>query len=138
MNLRLRALAGLAGVALLVLGCNKQADTTSEGTPPPGGPGGPAAVKPAANATAEEMFQQQCVKCHRPAGQAGGPKGKMGGPDLTKPAEDSAHNTADWIAEHIKDPKAHNPMSRMPKFEATLTPEQIKKLADYVAGMKSS
>ncbi|MBO0696921.1 MAG: cytochrome c [Zavarzinella sp.] len=129
MKLRLRALAGLAGVLILVIGCNKPTETSPSG-PPPGprmGPGGP---KASANASPEELFKQQCAKCHR-----GGQSGK-GGPDLTKLTEDSSKN-ADWIAEHIKNPKGHNTESRMPKFEDRLTPEQIKKLAEYVLTLKS-
>ena len=138
MNPRLRALAGLAGVLLLAVGCNKPAETASTSPPPagPGGPGGPGGPPPSANASAKELFEYHCQKCHRSGGSANAPRGKMGGPDLAKTAQDPAH-TADWIAEHIKNPKAHAPGSRMPNFEGQLTDEQIRKLADYVLSLKS-
>jgi mono/diheme cytochrome c family protein len=135
MNPRLRALAGLAGVILLIVGCNKQTDTVST-APPPGGPGGPKGPPPSANASAKELFDYHCVNCHRPGGYANAPRGKLGGPDLAKTARDPDH-TADWIVEHIKNPKTHAPGSRMPNFEGQLTPEQMRKLADYVLSLKS-
>ena len=136
MNLSLRALAGLAGLLLVAaVGCNKTAEPPVAAAPtgPRMGPGGP---PPSANATPEELFTQQCAKCHRSGGQAGGPKGKMGGPDLSKITEDPSKN-ADWIAEHVKNPKTHSPESRMPSFDGRLTPEQIRKLADYVMSLKA-
>jgi mono/diheme cytochrome c family protein len=126
MNPRLCALAGLTGV-VLVVGCNKQADADS--TAP-----GPTANTPPANASPGELFGQYCFKCHKPSGPTGAPR--KGGPDLAKTAEDPEH-TVDWIAEHIKNPKTHNPASRMPAFESQLTPEQIRKLAEYVLTLKS-
>ena len=135
MSPRLRALAGLAGVILLIVGCNKPTDTTPAG-PSPGGPGGPAGPAPGANASAKELFDYHCLKCHRTGGYAAAPPGKRGGPDLSKTAADPDHTT-DWIVEHIKNPKVHAPGSRMPNFEGQLTPEQMRKLADYVLSLKS-
>ena len=43
---------------------------------------------------------------------------------------------ADWIAEHIKNPKAHKPQSKMPEFESKLKPEEIRSLAEFLAGLK--
>ncbi|HKB04629.1 MAG TPA: cytochrome c, partial [Gemmataceae bacterium] len=130
MSPRLRALAGLAGVTLLIVGCNKQSDTSAD-TPAPGGPAGPARPAPGPNASAKELFDYHCLDCHRVGGQGGPRPGKRGGPDLSKTAADPEH-TADWVAEHITNPQTHAPGSRMPKFDGRLTPEQVRKLAEYV------
>ena len=67
MNFGLRALAGLAGVVLLSagLGCNKKTDT-----PPPPTAGGTTTQNTAAAGSGAELYQQYCVKCHRPGGGA--------------------------------------------------------------------
>jgi cbb3-type cytochrome oxidase cytochrome c subunit len=44
--------------------------------------------------------------------------------------------TSDWIAAHIKNPKAHNPGSKMPAFEGKLVEADIKSLADHLASLK--
>ena len=126
MNVGLRALAGLAGLVLLVgLGCNKKSDT---GSAPP--PTGTTTQNTAAAGSGAELYQQHCVKCHRPGG-----KGKSA-PDLSKLSSDPSR-TAEWITEHIKDPKIHTPESRMPSFEGKLDPEQMRKLAEYILSLKS-
>ena len=57
------------------------------------------------------------------------------GADLSRADADAAH-TAAWIAEHIRNPKAHKPGSRMPAFAEKLKAEEIQSLADYLAALK--
>ena len=134
----------LAGFIASV-GCG-QTNTQGTATAPPGGvesmskfqAGGPGVVRdmgpaPGAGGGAKELFSAHCAKCHGLDGAS--PSGAMKGPDLTKAGADAAH-TADWIAEHIKNPKAHKPESRMPGFEKKLTAEEVKALADDLAKRK--
>jgi cytochrome c2 len=68
----------------------------------------------------------------------GGPGGMMGrnkGPDLAKVGEDPAH-TVDWLMEHIRNPKAHKPKSRMPSFEGKIKDDDLRALAEYLASLK--
>ena len=71
--------------------CHKLGDAGGGQTAAKGGPGGEKAAGPGGK----------------------GPRGGMGGPDLTTVGEDAKH-TKEWIAEHIRNPKAHTPQSRMP------------------------
>jgi mono/diheme cytochrome c family protein len=68
-------------------------------------------------------------------GKGGGFGGRGGGrgPDLSKIG---GKRKSDWIAAHIKDPKSHNPQSRMPEFESKLEEKEIKSIADYLASLK--
>jgi mono/diheme cytochrome c family protein len=75
------------------------------------------------------MFDAHCGKCHA----AGGSGGKGKGPDLS---HIGGEHDAEWIAEHIRNPKAHKPNSRMPAFDGKLTDEEIKSLSDYLVAMK--
>lgn len=84
-------------------------------------------------AGAKELFAANCAKCHGLDGAE--PTGAMKGPDLTKAGSDAAH-TADWIAEHIRNPKAHTADSKMPGFEKKLSAEDVKTLADDLAKRK--
>lgn len=79
------------------------------GGPPPGGPGGP--------------------------GGFGGPGGPPRGPSLAHVGANPEH-TAEWIAAHIRDPKAHNPRSRMPGFADKMSAEEIDRLAQFLASLK--
>ena len=87
------------------------------GGPPPGGPGGPGPMP----------------------GGPGGPGGMRGmnrGPDLGKVAENPEH-TQEWLAAHIRNPKAHKPESRMPPFgENKINDADMKALTDYLASLK--
>jgi cbb3-type cytochrome oxidase cytochrome c subunit len=59
-----------------------------------------------------------------------------GGPDLTGVGRPPEH-TADWLSAHIRDPKAHNPASRMPAFGPDKLPDaDLKALAAYLASRK--
>ncbi|NJD55331.1 MAG: cytochrome c [Nitrospirae bacterium] len=58
----------------------------------------------------EDLFRQQrCITCHRFKGQGG-----MAGPDLTEVFK--RRNTV-WIVHQIRNPRSHNPDSRMPSYE---------------------
>jgi len=52
------------------------------------------------------------------------------------PVAHRREHDATWIAEHIRNPKAHKPNSRMPEFGGKLTDEEVKSLADYLVAMK--
>jgi cbb3-type cytochrome oxidase cytochrome c subunit len=73
-----------------------------------------------------------------PPGFKGGPggfKGKMSkGPNLAKVGANPEH-TRDWLIAYIRDPKAVNPKSRMPK-QANLSEDQLGALADYLGSLK--
>lgn len=71
-----------------------------------------------------------CAKCHRIAGQ-GNPRGR----DLTRVGADPNH-TAQWLIEHVKNPRAHNPNSRMPAFEGKISEQDLTALGAYLASLK--
>lgn len=117
----------------LVLGCGKPDPTAPDAPVVAGNPS--AAGRPK---TGNAVFDKNCLKCHSvssPGEAAGGPKGKMGGPNLSKVAADPAH-TPEWLAEHVKNPRQHKPMSRMPKFEGKLSDEDIKSVVEYMSKLK--
>jgi mono/diheme cytochrome c family protein len=64
-----------------------------------------------------------------------GPGGPPRGPNLSHIAQNPEH-TQVWIADHIRDPKSHNPRSRMPSFEGKMTDEEINQIAEYLASLK--
>ncbi|HJZ58407.1 MAG TPA: cytochrome c [Gemmataceae bacterium] len=128
-----RWLIGHVSIAMMavVLGCTKPTAPSGGGEQQPEG-----ANTPTASLDAKQLYEQQCAKCHGVMGGESGRNGKKGGrPDLSKVGADPAH-TPDWIAEHIRNPQSHKPDSKMPAFEGKLQPEQIKSVADYLAGMK--
>jgi cbb3-type cytochrome oxidase cytochrome c subunit len=60
----------------------------------------------------------------------------MRGPDLTAVGAEPEH-TADWLAAHVRDPKAHKPDSRRPAFGPEKIPDaDLQALAAYLAGRK--
>ena len=125
-NLRLAArLVGL-GLFAVALGCGQ-----SSSNPPP------AKVQPAAVAVAptdgKGLFEAHCANCHA-AGDIPR-KGKGKAPDLTHVGTEADH-TAEWIAEHIRNPKGHKPSSKMPEFETKLKPEEIKSVAAFLKSLK--
>ncbi|HZT44381.1 MAG TPA: cytochrome c [Chthonomonadaceae bacterium] len=69
-----------------------------------------------------------CSGCHAIAG-----KGGKSGPDLTHTGK--AHNAA-WIEAEVKDPKSHNPKSRMPAYASKIQGSNLKALATYLASLK--
>ena len=61
--------------------------------------------------------------------------GRAKGPDLAKVGADPKH-TREWLVEHIRNPKTHNPQSRMPGFAGKINDEGLLALADYLASLK--
>jgi cytochrome c553 len=68
-----------------------------------------------------------CGRCHAIGG------GRSRGPDLTHVG---GKRTADWLSDHIRDPKSHNPTSRMPPYEAKIQGQDLRDLAEYLASLK--
>ncbi len=83
------------------------------------------------------LYDQHCAKCHAQAGEPGGPPkiGGSKGPNLTKIGAEP-NRTADWLAEFIRDPKSKRADAKMPAFGGTLTDEQIRVLAEWLAAKK--
>ncbi len=101
----------------------------------------------------------KCAQCHKlgetgggPGGMMGGPpgapdgtkggppggpgRGGMGGPDLTKVGAEPEH-TKQWLTDHVRNPKAHKPQSRMPASGADkISDSDLSALADYLASRK--
>jgi mono/diheme cytochrome c family protein len=107
-----------------------------------------------------------CMKCHAVSGQGGqgggppggfrggpgGPPGRPGGggpsrpgggpgrgrgkgPELTHVGAEAEH-TPEWIVAHIKNPKTHNPRSRMPAFEGKISDKDLLALGAYLSSLK--
>jgi mono/diheme cytochrome c family protein len=123
------ALAHLAATAFFVLllvlsGCANKQDVATAPSGAPAMAGG--------GTDGKALFQRNgCARCH--ALSAG--EGSRSGPDLTHVGADPSH-TADWIAAHIKNPKSHNPNSRMPAFEGRISDADLKTLSEYLAAQK--
>jgi mono/diheme cytochrome c family protein len=82
------------------------------------------------------LFDLNCSKCHAQAGEPGGPKlGSSKGPNLTHIGSESGRN-AEWLAKFIRDPKSVRGDAKMPKFEGVMKEEEIRTLAEYLAGRK--
>jgi mono/diheme cytochrome c family protein len=135
-------------------GCKKKGQTApsvasgpNPGQMPPwqGGPGGPGGGPPEAAenytgpfAAGHQVFvTQNCVRCHRGTGQGGGMPGRgrgRGGPDLS---EVGVKHPRDWIIEHVRNAKGHNPRSRMPDYgEDKISDTDMNALADYLTSLK--
>ena len=156
--IRLWAGAGLVVAVVGLAGCNKtKKDTPADGgNAPPGGPavgvpggppgggwgdqkggppggfagGPPGGFGGAGGAkSGNAVYDAHCLKCHPVGG------GKAMGPSLAKVAADPAH-TAEWLAEHVRNPQGHKPGSKMPAFEKKLSAEELKSVVDYMAGLK--
>jgi mono/diheme cytochrome c family protein len=106
------AVAGLLG---LLAGCDSRK--------PPPGPAG--------------LFEVHCARCHAQAGEPGGPGiGGSTGPDLSKITARPGR-TAEYLANFIRDPKSVDPDAKiMPAFADTLTEDEIKSLAEWLAAKK--
>ncbi len=148
-----RRLLGVAVVGFLLAGCGKPTPSAGTGTPPPSPPGngpGPSAggdvlaKLPGGDefAAGKKVYaDNNCARCHKlgDTGGGGGPmgaKGGMNGPDLTAVGADAAH-TARWLADHVRDPKAHKPQSRMPASGPDkIADADLAALSAYLAGRK--
>ena len=116
-------------VLLLVLtGCNKS--ETTAGAPAAGSGTADGGVTASADAGKGIFDKQGCGRCH-----ALGAGGSRNGPDLTHTGADPSH-TAQWIADQIKNPKSHNPSSRMPGYEGRISDADLKTLSEYLAAQK--
>jgi mono/diheme cytochrome c family protein len=102
---------------------------------PNAGPAVPApAVDPGPVGAGRKVYGANgCGRCHSVDGPGAVP-GKGKGPDLSHVG---SKRPADWIAEHIRDPKAHAAQSRMPRYpESKISQTDLKVLADYLASLK--
>lgn len=116
------ALFAAAGLLLIVAGCSKNASTPSSSG---------AGASSGSASSGEALFNANgCGRCHALNGTGGGR-----GPDLTHVGADPSH-TAAWIADQIKNPKSHNPASRMPAYQGRMSDPDIQTLSDYLAGLK--
>lgn len=103
-------------VFVALVGCGKS------NTHPPGSP--------------QALFDQHCARCHAQAGEPGGPRiGSSKGPNLAHIGSEPGH-TATWLADYIRDPTSKRRDAKMPGFADTLKEEEIRALAEYLAGMK--
>lgn len=119
-------------VALLSIGCGS--DKSSPPAPtnnPPQQPAGDTDSGP--KPPGRVLFDsQRCTDCHSINGSA--LTGKMKAPDLS---HIGGSHPKDWIVAHIRDPKSHKPMSRMPAYgEDKLNGKDAGTMADYLAGLK--
>lgn len=99
-------------------------------------------------ADARALFENGCQRCHSleddasqfaaegppPGGPGGGRRGPRG-PNLAHVGSQPGRDAA-WLADHIRDPKSHNPRSRMPPFADKLTEEEIGQLAEFLASLQ--
>ena len=131
---RFAVLIATAGVFGLAVGCTP---TPPPVAPPPNGemptPMVTAEVEPGPFLEGRKVFQaHKCNRCHT-IGEAGAGKGKMK-KSLNTVGTD---HPRDWIIAHIRDPKTHNPKSRMPASDtATISDTDMDALADYLTSLK--
>jgi mono/diheme cytochrome c family protein len=116
-----RMLIGLGVVVSLSLlaSCNKTR----------GGTGAPGAAELAA-AGKNVFATNNCSRCHSIGGQGG-----RKGPDLSHAGADPSH-TPQWLADHVRNPKAQNPSSRMPAFQGRISEPNLNALGAYLASLK--
>lgn len=78
-------------------------------------------------------YDRHCAKCHARAGEPGGPGvGGSKGPKIGA----ITNRPAGWIADYIRDPKSQKPDSKMPAFGGTLTDDEVRELAAWLAAKK--
>jgi mono/diheme cytochrome c family protein len=81
-----------------------------------------------------------CTRCHvtenvQGASGSGPPMRRGKGPNLAAVGKDPAHTVA-WLMEHVRDPRAHRPESRMPAYGDKMSESDLKSLAQYLASLK--
>jgi ubiquinol-cytochrome c reductase cytochrome b subunit len=87
------------------------------------------AVLSASEKAGSDLFKSQgCVACHR----IGGTGGNIG-PDLS--GEGLRGRSRQWLSDHLRNPKAHDPATVMPSF-ATLSDKANSQLVDYLLSLK--
>jgi mono/diheme cytochrome c family protein len=124
---RERSVSRLVGLGLLaaslVVGCTQNGGSGSSSAS--------AQADAAMVAAGRSVFEANgCARCHSIGGQGG----RMG-PDLTRVGAEAGH-TPQWLVEHVKNPKAHNPSSRMPAFEGRISDRDLLALGAYLASLK--
>jgi mono/diheme cytochrome c family protein len=102
-----------------------------EAVAPPAPP--PTAAAPVVLSASEkagsDLFKSQgCIACHR----VGGTGGNIG-PDLS--GEGLQGRSRQWLSDHLRNPKAHNPATVMPSFTA-LSDKAGSQLVDYLLSLK--
>ncbi len=140
-SLSLLMAGAVALAAVVAVGCGGTKDKDKPGSgatgsvtgsglqAPPTGGGSDAKDKPPGVVAFETA---NCNNCHTTAGSA--KTGRGMGPDLTKVG---AKRDKDWIIAHVRDPKSHNPMSRMPASGPDkLSDKDAGTIAEYLAGLK--
>jgi len=111
-----------AGLLFAGAGCSKNSATS-----PSAGMG----ATSGGASSGESLFAANgCGRCHALNGNPGGRA-----PDLSHTGAEPTH-TAQWIAEQIKDPKSHNPGSRMPAYQGKMSDQDIQTLSQYLASLK--
>ena len=103
-------LSALLLLSLALFGCSKSDS------------GGAAAPK--ADAGKAIFASKDCGNCHGPGKRA---------PDLTKAG---AQHDAAWIVAHVKNPRTHNPGSRMPGYEGKMSESDLQAIGSYLASLK--
>ena len=127
-------LGGVALAVTLTAGCgpNDKPTANNGNTPYPQGNQTAAADTGPKPPGVVAFETARCNNCHATAGSA--KTGRGMGPDLTKVG---AKRDKDWIVAHIRDPKSHNPMSRMPSTGPDkLTDADAGTIGEYLAGLK--
>src|SRR5260370_18567247 len=104
-------------------------ESRPEAEPAPSGPGPNDGASDLVSA-APAAFQTYCARCHNLGGGRGG-RGK--GPNLSYVG---ANHDVAWLMDHIRNPMAHNPNSKMPPFEGKINDGDIRQLAEYLASLK--
>ena len=149
-----RVLLVLLVGTLSLAGCAKKENKDASPPVNPGNPMGGApdivAQLPGGEqyATGKKTYSDNnCARCHKLGTTGGGPPGGPpggkskggpggGGPDLTHVGK-AADHTKEWLAEHIRNAKAHKPMSRMPPYGPDkINDADLSALADYLANQK--
>lgn len=117
---------------------------TSTPEPEPKAKEGEPAPKVAASgdshAAGRKVYESlDCSRCHSVGGNSGGAGGKKGFGriiDLSRTGAD-ASKTVEWISEHIRNPKAHSPQSRMPSYnEGRISASDLRSLSEFLASLK--
>ena len=107
---------------LLIAGCAKKEVASSSSAAPESG---------ASVAAGKTVYASNgCSRCHA---LGGGGRGQ--GPDLSHVGAEAEH-TATWLADHVKNPRTHNPNSRMPSFEGRINEKDLAALGTYLASLK--
>ncbi len=119
--------------AFFTLGCGSDSATPAPAPAPPVSPASTPEPDSGPKPPGQLIFdKQRCTDCHSINGSA--LTGKMRAPDLS---HIGAAHAQDWIVAHIRDPKSHKPMSRMPAYgEDKLNAKDAAVLGEYLTGLK--